>query len=497
MRSLLISKILILFFLFQSFLSFSQESGFEINITDDSLLIAPSTFIRGFDDDYVGLIYKAPLYGTDRYWSTYLYSINEFGDTTSISFTKEDSIYNYYDIIKVSTGDPGYLLSGLVRLKETGSDAYNIFIRLDSNLNILWEKVYKFNFYFGGFEMRTMQLMDSSFIYCCSPQSSKYMFLFQLSYTGDSIAYRAYEGDSAGLIESITYNPDSTAIWLHNNLAHYTGTGLQLNSCIEIDNQMNQTAVLFYPEYYENLPFTSKLLPDGSLISSGTSEIPNHQEQNSDNYISVFKLNSELNELNSQYLTDPDTTSQGGFDRSIDYFYSNCIYAAGTFNMQLNVGNTPSWFYVAKMNESLDLEFEKYIGGDDYYILSSVVASKDGGVLLAGTRSVVGNQEHHPSGYFIKLDSTGCITDLPENSTIQIKDVLVYPNPGNTNLKVRTALKDCVLNLFDIKGTKVLSTQLDKHITEINTTMLSQGTYIYVIEQESMVIDSGKWMKQF
>jgi len=130
------------------------------------------------------------------------------------------------------------------------------------------------------------------------------------------------------------------------------------------------------------------------------------------------------------------------------------------------------------------------------YMLFSVVATKDGGVMLAGTRAEVGAPNYYRDGYIIKLDSTGCFVGLSENSNIQIKDVLVYPNPGKEKLVIRTALKNCVIHLFDMKGLEVLNKPLTRHITEINTQLLTSGTYVYVVQQNKRIIDKGKWIKQ-
>ena len=164
--------------------------------------------------------------------------------------------------------------------------------------------------------------------------------------------------------------------------------------------------------------------------------------------------------------------------------------------MQGFSGSAPSWFYVAKLNDTLGLEFEKYIGGDYYYWLASVVAAKDGGVLLTGMRSEVNSPPFHSSAYIIKLDSTGCIVNLPENSKIQIRDAIVYPNPGGEHLLVRTALKNSIFYLYNLEGQKVITQPLNNHVTLVNTTSLSQGTYLYHIVKDNTVIESGKWIKK-
>jgi len=478
---------------FYSLWAFPQETAFEINIADDSLNVLPTFFMNQTNTGIIGLVKKAPLDKPpeETYYTSYLYRISETGDTVSYEFSKTDTILVYYNMIRIDLGEPGYMLSGLGRALDN-NDIFTVFTRLDTALNIIWEKIYNFNYYYSAWSMRMLQLKDSSFLYYCSPRLNINMFLFKLSYEGDSLAYRAYEGINAGQAQSITYNPDSTAYWLHNRFGRYQG--VQTSTCIVANENLEETGVYLNEEYYQP-PFTSKLLPDGRLISAGYSYIivsDNVYEK----YITVIIYDSSFNRLYLKNLTNPDTNSRAGESISVDYYYPSCIYVAGSHNAQDLSGWQPSWFYVTKMNDSLDIDFEKYIGGDDYYMLFSVVATKDGGVLLAGTRAEVGAPDYHRNGYIIKLDSTGCITGLSENSTIQIKDALVYPNPGKDKLMVRTALKNCVIRLFDMKATEVLTEPLTSHISEINTRQLPPGAYAYVIQQNNRIVDKGKWIKQ-
>jgi len=488
-----LKAILLLLVSWQTILGFSQETAFEINIADDSLNIMPTDFLRQENKGCIGIVKKAPLYKPteETYYTNYLYRINETGDTASYEFSKTDTITDYYNLISVNMGEPGYLLSGLGRALDDDK-IFTVFTRLDTALNIMWEKIYQFNYFYSAWSMRMLQLKDSSFLFYCSPQLNIKMFLFKLSYEGDSLAYRAYEGDSAGWAQSITYNPDSTAYWLHNEWGHYQSGGSRI-SCIEVNENLEQTGVYYYYGPYMP-PFTSKLMPDRTLISAGYSVMPNPETVKY--FITVIKYDSLFNQLYLRNLTNPDTNSRAGEMISVDYYDPSCIYVAGTHNLQGLSGHEPSWFYVTKMNDTLGIDFEKYIGGDDYYWLYSVVATKDGGVLLAGTRAEVGAPDFHRDGYIIKLDSTGCFVGLAENSGIQIKDAIVYPNPGRDKLYVRTALKNCIIRLYDMSATEVLTAPIDRHITEINTWRLKSGAYVYIIEQNDRVVEKGKWIKE-
>ncbi len=485
-------KVLISLFIILSLLSKpkAQVIGFEINIADDSCDIIPTFFLNDYNiNSYIGLVHKTQI--NTGYQNNFLYRINEYGDTISYSLEKQDSVANYYDLIQVNIGEQGYLLSGLGYNKNTPDEIFNIFTRLDTNLNILWEKKIKLEFAYSGWTMRMMQLKDSSFLFSCTPSTD--MFLLHLSYLGDSLNFRNYTGDSSGIVQSITYNPDSSSIWLHTNWAHYNSGGA-INSCIDIDGQLNQTKVYHYIDNGTPLPFISKLLPNGNLLTGGTTWISSPDKIKK--YISGNIYDTAFNLLYEVLLTNPDTNSRGGDIVAIDYCDPSCIYLAGTHNLQSFTGSSPSWFYVAKLNDTLGVEFEKYIGGDYYYWLLSVLATKDGGVLLTGTRSELNRQLFHNSGYIIKLDSTGCMVNLQKKNKIPIKDAIVYPNPGNKQLNVRTALKNCTFYLYNIKGKQVQNNTLSNRITTFDTDDLKQGIYIYSIIQNGKVVDTGKWIKQ-
>jgi hypothetical protein len=487
----------ILLLILVNLIALSQEIDFEINIVDDSLNITSNSVIET-ESGFLWRVRKATLYEELNYYTDFLYSVDKQGDTNIARiFSRPDTIFNYFDFIKINLGEPGYLLSGLLESLEEPDKTYTIFTRLDENLNTVWEKLYKYNYNYSDFKIRTLQLVDSSFLYGCSTQGTSIMYFQKLGYNGDSLSYRAYVGDSAGRIRSLTYNTDSTAFWVHNNWAHYPGMWFSYNSCVELDSALNQQTVYQYPEYYIDQPFTTRLLPDDGVISAGSSAIYFPEDDHREWYISLYKFDSEFNVLKTHQLTNPDTVSRAAINVSIDYCYPDCIYAGGTHNSQgAFQGNEPSWFFVTRLNEEFEIQYEKYIGGDDYYAATCITASEDGGVLVSGIRARVGAPMYHRDAYLIKLDSSGCITNLPEGSTIQIKDALVYPNPGTDKLMVRTVLKNCTLQLINVSGQIVLNQPINDHFTTLNTSLLKPGTYLYSINRQGRFVESGKWIKQ-
>lgn len=496
MYKYLISISLIFFCLVHN--STAQSIDFEINIVDDSVDIFPAHFTRGLGNCIMGIVNIDVIYDTINPYYNYfttIYKLDVEGDTVSKSFAKEDTVCTYDRILTISNGDPGYLLTGNgYQVNSSPLYKFVIFTRLDPEMNVIWEKIYSFNLpYYGGYYSRVLSLKDESFLYCFNPGSFRYTGILHISTNGDSLAYNHFEGDSAGDVWSLTYSPDSLQYWLHTQWAHYWG-GEQLSSRLIIDTNLSLIGYDFFPDGLVG-PFACKLYPDGSLLAGGWTSIA-HISGYYEDYISAYRLDASLNILYSRHCTNPDTISRGAGDDAIDYYYPGIIYLGGPHYLQGITGQYPNWFYICKLNDTLGIEYEKYIGGDDYYWLNSVVATKDGGVFLAGTREEVGGPELHRNGYIIKFDSTGCTTKVPEGSKLMVKEALVYPNPGNNFLNVRTAKRDCLLILYNQFGYIVYEEKINSLISTFNVASLASGSYYYSIIQENNSIDSGMWVKQ-
>ena len=128
-------------------------------------------------------------------------------------------------------------------------------------------------------------------------------------------------------------------------------------------------------------------------------------------------------------------------------------------------------------------------------MLFSVLATSDGDVLLSGTCAETNAPSFHRDGYIIKLDSAGCLTYLDENNGIQVKEVLVYPNPGADKIYIRTALKGNTFELFDINGNIIIARKINDLITLLNTSVLKPGIYTWRLSKEAKVNETGKWIK--
>jgi len=70
----------------------------------------------------------------------------------------------------------------------------------------------------------------------------------------------------------------------------------------------------------------------------------------------------------------------------------------------------------------------------------------------------------------------------------------IYPNPARSNVFVFSSdiSNNVQISLFDVNGKEILRERLVDYTTSIRLPSLSQGTYFYKIENDNLIIKSGK-----
>lgn len=121
-----------------------------------------------------------------------------------------------------------------------------------------------------------------------------------------------------------------------------------------------------------------------------------------------------------------------------------------------------------------------------------------GGCLLGGIKHEFTYEDGKTDAHIIKVNSQGLITGNPNNSKIEIKEALVFPNPGSEYLRVRIAAQyqQSTFELFDLNGKLIISKKTQGKWEKISTTFLPRGTYIFKIHNKDGLFESGKWVKK-
>ncbi len=483
--------VLLFIILLVSFIQ-GQNIAFEYTLNYSETGVTPREFIQNQDGLLIGPVLYSEYEGdTIRKLFPRLFTFDENGDTASISFQKLDTLFDIQSITEIKIEPFGYLLWGKYYPTQAFStDVIEVLIRTDYEYNTLWEKHFDFGYNYVATCREVLQTKYSELLLACNPDDFN-MYMYKLSNDGDSLDFKHYGEDSAGSIQSLTYNFDSTAFLLHTNRSHWQ-PGVALNRMIEIDSLLNQVDVLKYPDWYD-MSFRTVLWEGNKFLSCGDEWTANSNEVK--RYFAAYLLNDSLETLKTVQLTNPDTNSTSAWWRNMDTV-GKFVYLGGSFDGDYHSSNDTSWYYVAMLNEDLDLVYEKYIGGDKHYWCECITATDDGGVFLSGACFDIDSTSQYHDAYFVKLDTIGLPLTSSWDFNRRIADATLYPNPGSYSLNVRTNLKGVWIWLYDINGKLMLSRELCNNITRLNTSYLPAGTYIYSIVSKDQIVQSGKWIKK-
>ncbi len=188
---------------------------------------------------------------------------------------------------------------------------------------------------------------------------------------------------------------------------------------------------------------------------------------------------------------------------ALDFKNKDSIFMGSTKNVSWVdplFGHQPSWFRLIQTDSMLNIRWEHFYYGDAYYFMMKLIATGDGGCIMAGTRfDYISHPNIHKRDiYILKVNSEGLITSTNGKPIDIVHNAIVFPNPGTDLLQVRVAAqyKQSLFRLFDMNGRLVLTQDVVGKSATVNTTFLPTGTYVYKITGNKGLYESGKWIKK-
>ncbi len=202
--------------------------------------------------------------------------------------------------------------------------------------------------------------------------------------------------------------------------------------------------------------------------------------------------------LDSILICDEQIFNYTAWIKSVDLINSTNIYFGSTHDMDIInpfFSTSPSWFMLNKLDGNLEPIWQKYFGGDAYYNLWTLHATQDGGCVMAGSRYDYQTQNQERDVYVLKVNEDGLITwahNIPEVT----KEILIYPNPGDDKIYIKTLEDNLTIELFDSNGQKKIWEKITNQDITLNTSELISGVYIYrILNDSKIIIETGKWIK--
>jgi len=73
---------------------------------------------------------------------------------------------------------------------------------------------------------------------------------------------------------------------------------------------------------------------------------------------------------------------------------------------------------------------------------------------------------------------------------------MAYPNPGNDQLNIRTALPNSRVEVYDINGKLLHNQQITDIVTSISSENWPSGIYIWKVFSGNKEAECGKWVRE-
>ncbi|MBI9036959.1 MAG: T9SS type A sorting domain-containing protein [Bacteroidales bacterium] len=407
-------------------------------------------------------------------------------------FNPNNGKCEFSTLLKIS--DSTFLAFG----KYNREFAYNLWIAsFDLNLN----KIFDFKMpidgdihmpYIYAIVNNSENIVLASYCTDTGPLDTE-IFVIEITREGEIIREKFFGPSGSGLelvFELVQLNPLEYRIIKLGNIEKGSG------GYIDLDTNFNIISENQLPYNMASLSYGSIKFTESKIFYSGKKDFPSTVTTDWDLALISTDYNNIL--IDSAHFGRTDTVDFPGLHNNLDFTTDNLIYYGGLSN--LNMGNPfyssiPSWIMLNKLDTNLNIVWQKYYGGDAYYNLWSLLATQDGGCVMAGTKYDHQTQNEERDVYILKVNEDGLIAwvhDIPKVT----EEILIYPNPGIDRFFIKTLKVNLTFELFDSYGRQKIRQKITNQNTTINTSMLNPGIYFYrFINENNKIIKTGKWIK--
>jgi len=214
--------------------------------------------------------------------------------------------------------------------------------------------------------------------------------------------------------------------------------------------------------------------------------------------VGILYYDTLFNLIYSKAFGKKDTEDFPAIQKNIAFSDLHSIFIGGTDNIgPYEFTPQDSWYLLNNIDTALNLNWQKYYGGDGFYTLYGILATKDSGCLMYGTFW----DYHHTEKFtrylsLIKVTKNGLLLSINDEPLPIMHEAIIYPNPGSDEIMVQTQLKNSSIYLYDITGQAVRNQNLISGRNYLNVQCLNTGIYLYKIIQNTKVLEFGKWIKK-
>lgn len=445
------------------------------------------------------LIYAYGVFDGINHYSIIKKSVGDVITTLSL---QNSSVY-YTTVDKIFTTDFNIYLVGLKKNSFADSSRFYI-LKCDLNLNPLdtiFIKPYKA---ITQFFKITNQFPEIQVIYVGETGLTPYQKqIFTTSFTVDGqILYHR----ETPIISNSTIYFSGVSTTPSGNIA-LNGFYSAANSCsflfsdsLTFIYEWRYPGINVFGQFYNGIDTYSQttFINDTTAYITGRAFYNDSLYTQTESYIQTMLADTLGRVYKYNLKGSPDTTEYPSFLQE-HVRINNRIYLV--WNKNINASCMPhceenSWIIITCMDDSLNILWERSIGGDNFYFASIVESKNDNEVVIAGS-VYKWNEIGKPLEILIYTVSEDGIVTSSSETILQNEEIFFYPNPGYDYFYIQpldNQVKHYNFNLYDLNGRKRLTYNYFGGIHKIDTSQLSNGIYIYTIRTNDSII-SGKWIK--
>ena len=431
---------------------------------------------------------------SDKGFFTKLYKINTSGDTT-LGISLHNTSYMFANSLLININS--YILSvSTHKYSQTDNPFLNIMI-LDHSLNVLAEKEYSFECYNISFSKALVDDNQTIALFGSIQYNNtveRDLFFVRLTDVGDTLETKKYDFSSPQFLFDVTRKLNS-----QNYLLFVFGIPFPIlnspNGILEISNSFNIVNAYNMPGslfLYNNCSSQGQ----SNYYISGKYHIPESNPRDDD--VKIVICDTNFLSIDSVVLGAKDTIDYPAIGQNMIVSDSSIIIG---FTKNANTNTTfsrdKSWLCLFYCDNSMDIKWKRFYGGDSYYILYNIDAASDGYYII-GQKYDWKTQDYEHDVIIIKTDENGLITSTGPGPSIQARDAIVYPNPGRERLTIERGpqIAGAKFVLNDMAGKTLIEKTLNHTTETLPTAHLPAGLYLWNITHKGKAVENGKWVKE-
>jgi hypothetical protein len=374
---------------------------------------------------------------------------------------------------------------------------------LNTDFNILKSKTFKLDNTIGDIE--PIINTKGNYVICgdvvlpdpVNPTTD--IFLYEISPLGDSVNYKVLPLTGREMeFDLIEKSDGGYKVFAYGN---FPGAPNTSGTIVEFDSSFNYLSGDSIP-YGLMFQHSACWLNDSIYLVTGYKPIYNPFHERED--AGIAKLSAENDFIAGNHFGKTgDTITYVGATTNLDFLVPESIFFGGSSDVhpQNGVWQADSWLILNNLDPDLNLNWQKFYGGDGAgYFLWGLLATHDGGCLMMSTRYDETIQVNELDVFILKVDSNGLLTTVGDGPVIPVQQLAIFPNPARDFISIRYpdifGNDEKEIIIFNSLGNEVKHISATENLTEthVNISGLPTGLYFTVLKVEGEKVATGKFL---